>query len=206
MQPAPNAGRRLVGFGIAYNDDTFVRLLRKRIARYLGPDLTDDWDPYELHPKRSPASFVLRKIAGIKDKLRSKHNLFVVRADAANAAEVGELWQGVCQEYPGALDNFLMVVILQQDAVQFPANMVALPSPSFNYAHLVAWTTQLFTSLAENDPNWNPPAEWAQRWSKRIYEDAFDGKTLDIRSVYDALETDLKLLRANAASFRQGLG
>ena len=205
VQPAPNAARRLVGFGITYSDDTFVRLLRKRIAGYLGPDLTENWDPYELHPKRSPAAFLVKKIVGVKDKLRAKHNLFVVRADAANAAEVGELWQAVSDAYPGVLENFLMIVILQQDAAEFPAKVVRLPSPSFKYPHLVAWTTQLFAGLATADPAWNPPDAWGVRWSKRIYDDAFDGNALDIRSVYDALEADLKALRANAAAFRESL-
>ncbi len=198
--------KRLIGFGLTYGDEPFLTKLRHRLAGHLGAHLTEDRPTFDLHPKRFPPKRVVEDLLTYKETLQFRHNLIVVRGDTADDVAVAELWKAVCEAFPGRLDSFLILLIVKDSADAFPAQMVRLPRPSFKFTHVRAWTNQVMLELRKQDARWEPPATWAERWSRWIHQRSRYGDELDTRKVYKYLDDDLARLKKDPERFLQELG
>jgi hypothetical protein len=121
---------------------------------------------------------------------------------------VDALWRDTCLAYPDALEANLVVLIVRPAAAAFPATVVPLPSPAFRLPHLLAWTHKVVGDLRQRDPDWDPPALWARRWSHRVSQCCGSGQVdvLDTHDVYVQLDEDVLRISANASAFRKALG
>jgi len=81
---------------------------------------------------------------------------------------------------------------------RFPDGVEPLPNPKFTYGHVREWTEAALSHIGWEEPR----AKWVNVWSKRIYDEAADGDTLDIQSVYQVLDDHLKLILYNRDEFR----
>jgi len=205
VRPKPGAKPRLVGFGVAYSDEPFISLLRDRLAPVVGRN-TFGPDISALNPRHTKPDDVIQRITKLKDRLRTNHVFYVVRADQADETWIAQLWQGVSAAFPDPLECFLILIIAKDGFEAFPPAVTRLPSPQFTYTHLQEWASQLVKELRKANPDWDPPDHWAMLWSDSLYKRSVDeNDALKVYDVYDNLNLDLKDLTTSEKSFRLSL-
>jgi hypothetical protein len=186
---------RVLGFGVTYPDDLFVRKLCDRLGSYLGK--TQVKEPLNLMPEFAPVSKRLRHISRYRPELDLANVLCVVHAQGVQAATVAEFWQGVCREFDQVSRYLVLILTGHQDAV-FPAGVTILPRPQFDVADVELWTREVAGLCG-----W--PTELADAWTDLLCEKSMDEGVLDARYLYEAMEETIQAIRLTPERFRKEL-
>jgi len=186
---------RVLGFGVTYPDDLFVRKLCDRLSSYLGK--TQVKEPLNLMPEVGAVSKRLRHISRYRPDLDLANVLCVVHAQGVKAAIVAEFWQGVCREFDQVSRYLVLILTGHQDA-DFPAGVTILPRPQFDVADVELWTREVAGLRG-----W--PTELADAWTDLLCEKSMDEGVLDARYLYEAMEETIQAVRLTPERFRKEL-
>jgi hypothetical protein len=193
-------GDRLIGLSVGYGEPVFVTNFTDRMRRLLGRESTEVRPPIPLNPRMgSPARSV--ELASRYRTIVDRSNLVCqVPAEEADQAAIETFWNAVSAACNG-LSNFFVLLFTAVSGTVFPQAVTELPMPQFKDHDLTKWTFQIADSYG-----W--PRETAFNLAHWIREQSLDeeNQNLDIRFVYETLDSALRDLQQDSVAFLEMMG
>ncbi|MBM2614236.1 hypothetical protein JIG36_01530 [Actinoplanes sp. LDG1-06] len=182
----------VLGFGLHDVDQLVVNKLCAWLPHCLGETERKDW--LHLRPDRGAVDLRLKQVLRYLPDLELVNVVCPILTEGATGAAVAAFWDGIGEHFGAHEYRFVALFV----GPVHPDGVEVLPQAAADETDLTLWAQQIVSHRG-----WPPML--AESWTSLIVEQCSTGTGLDMRMLFEAMDSSIRDVRQSPAQFRRQL-